>query len=231
MKIWIGIIAVLAGTLQAATPSDTCKQETWVTNGFVDAIVKAGNTIYIGGSFTRVGPYTGGGVPIGISSGSALGKFPKINGTVNAACSDSKGGWFVGGIFTKVDGIALNNLAHIFSNGNVDASWNPNPNSSVDALVVSGSKLYVGGYFTNIGGKTRNYIAALDATTGNTSAWNADANNVVSVLAVSGSMCIWVEILIVLAARCAVISPQLIQQSGTPLHGTPMRIMQLLHCW
>jgi hypothetical protein len=35
-----------------------------VTNGEVNAIVPAGDKIYIGGNFTQVGPYTGGGVPI-----------------------------------------------------------------------------------------------------------------------------------------------------------------------
>ena len=39
------------------------KSGLWVTDGSVNAIVRNGNTVYIGGSFTQVGPSTGGGVP------------------------------------------------------------------------------------------------------------------------------------------------------------------------
>jgi hypothetical protein len=42
-------------------------------------------------------------------------------------------------------------------------AWNPAPNSSVFALVVSGGTVYAGGDFTSIGGQARNRIAALDA--------------------------------------------------------------------
>lgn len=186
MKNLIWIVAAWAGILQAA-PSDTCKQETWVTNGPVHAIAQAGNTIYIGGEFTRVGPYTGGGVPIEASSGSALAKFPKVNGFICAVCPDGNGGWYIGGLFNKVDGIQLNNIAHISSNGSVDASWNPDANCIVYALTVSETTVYAGGIFTSIGGQSRNRIAALDATTGNATSWNPDANWYVNALAASGT--------------------------------------------
>jgi predicted small secreted protein len=189
------LIIALSTLLQAATPSDTCNQNTWVTNGPVYAIVPAGDKVYIGGSFTQVGPYTGSGVPIDSSTGAPVAAFPKINGTVNAVCDDGNGGWFVGGYFTSVDGVARNNIAHILSNGSLDPAWNPNVNAasylsppvSVYSLAVSGTTVYAGGYFDTIGGQRRNYIAALDATTGNVLAWSPKANNYVWSLAVSGT--------------------------------------------
>ena len=173
------LIIALATVLQAATLSDTCNQNTWVTNGPVNAIVPAGDKVYIGGIFTYVGPYTGGGIPIDTSTGAPVTSFPKINGTVNAVCTDGNGGWFVGGSFTSVGGVARNNIAHIFSNGSLDPAWNPNANYAVSALTISGSAVYTGGGFTFIGGQTRNHIAALDVTTGNALAWNPNAGQTI----------------------------------------------------
>ena len=187
MKKFPVLLFALATLLQAM-PSDTCNQNTWVTNGYVDAIVPAGDKVYIGGDFTQVGPYTGFGVPINSSTGAPLAAFPKINGPVYAACADSNGGWFVGGQFTSVGGVARNNIAHILSSGSVDPSWNPNANGyCVYALAVSGTTVYAGGAFQSIGGQSRNCAAALDATTGNVLAWNPNANSDVLSLAVNGT--------------------------------------------
>jgi hypothetical protein len=172
MRNFSAIVISLALTLQAAPPSDTCIQGTWVTNGPVNAIVNAGNTVYIGGQFTQVGPYTGCVESIDSSTGIPVSTFPKIVGEVFAVCADGSGGWFVGGFFTFVNGVARNNIAHILSNNTLDLAWNPNANGTVYALAVSGTMVYVGGGFDTIGGQTRSHIAALDATTGNATAWN-----------------------------------------------------------
>ena len=98
------------------------------------------------------------------------------------------GGWYIGGEFTQVGTVARNHIAHILSDGTVEADWNPNASSTVHALAVSGdgSTVYAGGYFTNIAGQTRNHIAAIDATTGNATPWNPNASGTVRGLAVSG---------------------------------------------
>jgi hypothetical protein len=67
--------------------------------------------------------------------------------------------------------------------------WNPNANSTVDALGVGDSAVYAGGYFTTIGGQARKRLAAVHAITGLATAWNPDPNNVaVYVLAVRGNV-------------------------------------------
>jgi hypothetical protein len=161
----------------------------WVTNNPVTNIVRSGNTIYIAGVFSQVGPYTGSGVILNQSDGK-LASTPllKINGTVYASVSDRRGGWFIGGDFTQVQGVVRNRLAHILANGNLDQTWNPDANTTVYTLAVLGNIVYIGGDFTNVGGQARNYVAALDASTGQATDWNPDANTTVYTLAVSGNV-------------------------------------------
>ncbi len=167
----------------------------WVTNSGVESVVvnDATNTIYIGGSFTLVGPPTGGGGVIDTASGKIDTGFPNINGIIYAVAPDGSGGWFIGGSFTFVGGIARNNIAHIKSDKTLDLSWNPDADGSVNAITVAGSTVYVGGNFTNIGGHTRYSIAALNASTGLLTAWDPNANGgivnagVVNAIAVSDS--------------------------------------------
>ena len=156
--------------------------------GNVYTIAKGSDgTTYVGGSFTLVSPYYGPGIPIDASTGQAQSTFPKIdNGAVYAVAPDGSGGWYIGGTFTAIEGVTRNRLAHISSDGTLDSNWNPNANSTVRTLAVSGSTVYVGGDFTTIGGTTRNRLAAI-GTDGTLASWNPNANALVRVLAIDGS--------------------------------------------
>ena len=132
------------GFAQSSTP----REETWVTNGPVNAIACTTDTVYIGGEFSYVGPCTGGGVPIDTGTGKPVGTFPKVNGHVYASVPDGSGGWYIGGDFVQVGAY----IAHILPDGTVDSAWQPSV--SVDTgyytplvytLALSGSRLYVGG--------------------------------------------------------------------------------------
>lgn len=169
--------------------------DTFVTNGPVNAVVRAGNTIYIGGRFDRVGPRTGPGVEVGLD-GSEHPWMPELSGTgptshfgaggsVTAVAPDGSGGWFVGGLFTHVGDAPRTNLAHIRADGSVDPNFAPEVDDAVRSLAVSGTTVYVAGSFTSIGGQARNRIAALDAGDGSVTAFNPDANGAVEALAVS----------------------------------------------
>src|SRR6267142_6609279 len=157
----VAVILLLA--LPAIALAQHVNSDFWVTNGTVQATAVAGNTLYIGGDFTYVGPHTGGGVPLGAANGAGLAGFPKVHGSVYAVVVDGSGGWFIGGAFDSVGGVARANLAHIQSNLAV-APWAPNPNGNVSVLAASGSRVYASGSFTSIGGQARNGAAALDAT-------------------------------------------------------------------
>ena len=176
-------LALAAGVARAQTVRD----DFFITNGQVNAQVLRGNTLYVGGSFSFVGPVTGSGVPVDATTGAPEPGFPRVNGTVMAVVPDGSGGWFIGGTFTLVDGVARTNLAHVLSDHSV-AAWNPAPNGVVRALVLRSGLLYVGGDFVNLGGVARNRIGAVDASSGVTSSWNPNANSSVRALAAGGSV-------------------------------------------
>ena len=191
--IFVAVLALAAGAIGLVCPSrtqaqsDIPREETWVTDGPVHAIARTTDTVYIGGDFSYMGPYTGCGVPIDTATGQTLTPFPKVNGSVRTSAPDGAGGWYIGGGFTKVGGVARNCIAHILSDGSVDSAWDANANDQVYTIAVSDSTVFAGGGFTTIGGQTRNYIAALDAATGAATDWNPNANSSVISIAVSGS--------------------------------------------
>jgi hypothetical protein len=95
-------------TFSAATP--------WVTNGQVSAIVTdpVNHLVYLGGSFTQVGPRTGDAAPVDLTTGLSPATFAQVLSSgsgVAAVVGDGSGGWYIGGSFTAVGGVAISNLA------------------------------------------------------------------------------------------------------------------------
>jgi hypothetical protein len=188
LALWALVAAPGASAAAISTPLDS-----YVTNGPVQALAQSGGTLYIGGTFSQVGPRTGGFVGVNGGTGDANEPFPQVNGSVDAMVSDGSGGYYIGGTFTSVGGVAINNAAHVLANGSLATGWNPNPNNAVYALAVSGSTVYLAGKFSSVtdsagtGTVTRNNAAAVNATTGDDTGWNPEPNNTVQALAVSGS--------------------------------------------
>jgi hypothetical protein len=118
-------------------------------------------------------------------------------GVVEAIAPDGSGGYFIGGSFTAVGGVAIHNAAHILANGTLDRSWAPNPtgcgSTEVYAIAVSASTVYLGGGFCSITSSpgrvsvARDEAAAVNADTGAVTAWNPSPVGLVQALAVSGS--------------------------------------------
>ena len=158
--------SILACLVVLASPavSQDVDSNMWLTDGIVNAVVRSGNTVYIGGSFTYVGPATGNGSALDRTTGSLL-PYSKVNGVIWTVAPDGSGGWYIGGTFSEVGGESRQNLAHVLADGTL-SPWNPGANYGVSSLVVSGSMVYAGGGFNSIGGQPRRCIAALDLSTG-----------------------------------------------------------------
>jgi hypothetical protein len=94
------------------------------------------------------------------------------NGALVTAVADGRGGWFVGGSFTRIGGQSRIAVAHLLRSGTVDPAWRSSIGSAsgrrvaVDALARAGSRLFVAGSFGRVGGLRRPGLAALEARTG-----------------------------------------------------------------
>ena len=119
---------------------------------------------YVGGSFTLFDQWqTGAGVLTDPTTGAVNPSFPLITGTVYAVASDGRGGHYIGGTFTQIDGnSSCPRVAHINADGSLDTTWCPKPNGNVLSIVVSGDTVYLGGDFTTVGATpiSRNRAAA-----------------------------------------------------------------------
>ncbi len=174
-----------AALIATASSAQVIRSDFYVTDGDVNAEVLSGSTLYIGGTFTQVGPATGGGVPID-AAGHPVASFARVAGNVYAVAPDGQGGRYIGGDFIAVGQIPRKNLAHILADQTV-SPWDPGANGPVRALAVGPTAVYVGGVFTSVGGQNRNHAAALDPTTGLATAWDPNVSDLVIGIAVSGS--------------------------------------------
>lgn len=192
-RCWIATVLAVLAVAQAH--AQVVQPDLWGTDGEVTSIARVENTLYLAGSFSNVGPATGGAVPIDRSSGAPPSHFPRVNGVVHVVIPDGNGGWFVGGDFTAVEGAPHQNVAHLRADGSV-ARWDPgvedveyvitsgivNPIHTVSALALAGDVLYIGGRFEVVGGQPHHAIAAVNAVTGEVSAWDPRADGAVTSL-------------------------------------------------
>ncbi len=94
------------------------------------------------------------------------------NGVVDTAVTDGRGGWFVGGSFTRFGGVRRIGLAHVLASGAVDPGWRAwiggasGRLGSVTAVTRAGSRLFVAGAFGRVDGVTRPGLAAVDTRKG-----------------------------------------------------------------
>src|ERR1051325_6740947 len=146
----------------ALAPAQVVRKDFYVTNGPVYATVLVGNTLYLGGSFSQLGPSTGGGIPVDTATAAVVTGFPRVsaNGVpsaVNAVVSDGAGGWYIGGSFKIGRGAWISRsvppdpapAAVVTGFPRVSANGVP---SAVNAVVSDGAGgWYIGGSFTTVG--------------------------------------------------------------------------------
>src|SRR5215204_3827417 len=138
-------------------------------NGRIWSIVAAGDTVYLGGTFTQVTDTDGKTyqrnnlAAIDANTGHLLqGWNPNAtrssgSSEVRAMALSSDGTrLFVGGTFTRVGGTSHSRLAAIDTTTGQATSWNPGSvTGTVYALAASASRSYAGGDFTSVAGQPR----------------------------------------------------------------------------
>ena len=116
-------------------------------------------------------PDRGSAVVVDSTSGREIARV-SASGAMVAAVADGRGGWFVGGSFTRIGGQSRVAIAHLLRNGAVDPAWRSSIGSAsgravaVDALARAGGRLFVAGSFGRVSGLRRPGLAALEARTG-----------------------------------------------------------------
>jgi len=175
----VGVSKAAVGSFRAGGPVAAAPSASWVTDGGVEAMAVAGDTVYAGGGLGYVGARTGALTMFGAAAQHPQRGWPVIlggdasAGFVQAVVSDGRGGWIVGGSFRTVGGYPCPRLARIARDRRLDRRFCLGPNDGVHALAVRGKTVFVGGDFLRIGGVARVRLAAVDLASGKLLAWNA----------------------------------------------------------
>jgi hypothetical protein len=171
--------AVGTGPANAAVADEPA--DTWQVNGRVSAILRVGDTVYVGGSFTQISkpPRLPGSASMprnnaaafDARSGAPTSWNPNTNGEIFALTASPDGSTiYLGGDFTRVAGVQHVKLAAVnATNGNPVSTFNAGANALVRAMGIIDDALYVGGSFSSVSdaGLTnpvpRGALAAFDA--------------------------------------------------------------------
>jgi hypothetical protein len=144
----------------------------------VDAITQVGNTVVVGGNFQNVAP---AGTWPTTSPQPYIVAFDATTGAINTAFAPVLDNQvlsllpgpdgqsvYVGGKFSKVNGVAAPKLALLnLSNGTAVPGFKPPSNyNPVTDLATANGHLLLGGLFTTMGGQARAGLASLNPTTG-----------------------------------------------------------------
>lgn len=155
----------------------------------VNALTTHGDSIFVGGNFSRLGLKTDYLSSISEGGNTSDQSMPNANNQIRCIIPDDNGGWYVGGYFTNIGGVDKSYIAHIKSDKTVDNNFTAACNSYVYSIVKDGTKLYLGGAFTTVNSTPRNYLAEVNATTGAlVTTWDPNANNQVNTLALKDSV-------------------------------------------
>lgn len=144
-------------------------------SGTVQAIAVSGSTVYLGGSFTKIG---GKGhqrvAAVDATTGTPIAAFkPTVNAEVLGLAVHGSD-VYLGGTFTTINGASHTYLAALNgSSGAPDPAFTGSADAEVQAVTMTtdGSKLVVGGNFTHVNGSSQNHIAAVNPATGATMSW------------------------------------------------------------
>lgn len=178
--------AVLSCTLALAAPqsrAESVRPDFDITNGSVAALAKLGDTLYLGGSFSWVGPPSGCALEADWSTGAVVTEFPRILGEIRAVLPDGEGGWFIAGSFAEVAHQPRRNLAHVLADHTL-SPWTADTDGIVTGLAMQGDTLFVCGGFNTIGGIPRARIASVDVSTGAVTSWSPGLLGTASAIAV-----------------------------------------------
>lgn len=125
------------------------------TNGAVYGMANRNDTVFVAGNFTSLyhpdSIISYGGL-FDPNTGKPSASWDQPNGPVYASAPDKKGGFFIGGNFSKVASLNAVRLAHIDSSGTLKNTFSSTGiNGVVKSMASLGDTLFVGGQFNLVG--------------------------------------------------------------------------------
>lgn len=183
----ISILAAAPLTAHAAMSEQA--DRTWMVDGKVFALVRQGDTLFIGGKFKQLLPPRGeSGDPVSVrnlaaidlSSGNPVASWrPRAAGSESVvyALAISGGTVYAGGRFDRLAGAPRQNLGAVtLAGGEAVGGVAPAVSGRVYALLASQDRLYAGGAFGRVDGRSRAKLAAWDLPSRSlTQAWRPRA--------------------------------------------------------
>jgi gliding motility-associated-like protein len=160
--------------------------------GYIYTLAKAGNILYIGGSFSSVNNVARANLAaIDLTTGNLTNWNPNANSYVHAI-KVSGSIVYAGGYFLTIGGQARSKIAALDASTGLATTWNANVSSSngtVHAIIVDANTVYFSGSFSNVGGgsPSRTNFAAVDATTAALVAFNPRPNGITYKLLLDGN--------------------------------------------
>jgi uncharacterized delta-60 repeat protein len=159
--------------------------------GVSELALEADGSVLIGGDFSHVNGQARRDIARVHHDGSLDDAFAPVlsdGSDVHALAVQADGKPVIGGFFTAIDGHTVYDLARLYPDGRLDATWTletPTAQETIGALAVQpDGKWVVGGWFTHIGGQARNFIARVNADGSVDTAFNPNANNIVNAVVV-----------------------------------------------
>jgi hypothetical protein len=179
--VWRNGLAALDLTTGRATSWDPNPDEAYVLS-----LATTGNTVYVGGSFSRIGGQPRANLAaFDTRDGTVTPWNPAPNGGVKALVV-SGSTIYAGGQFTAIGGQARRYLAAVDSTAGAASAWDPDPDDFIEGLATDGNTVYAGGWFAHMKGLPRKTLTAIDAASGVTRDWDAYGDGVVDAIAVKG---------------------------------------------
>lgn len=144
------------------------------------ALANDARTLYLGGSFNRIGKLTRLGLAeVSVSTGRATGWNPGPNGGVSSIePAPGRPVVYVGGNFRRIGGRGRKSLAAIDARTGKTLTFDAGASAyeSISDLIATRGAVYVAGGFTALGGKSRHLVAALDPRTGAVTNWEPNVS-------------------------------------------------------
>src|SRR5512134_483232 len=193
LSVVIASIVLTAGPAFALSPQpDT----TWRINGKGLSLARLGDTIYVGGRFSRAISPDGASrrkaeslAAFDMTSGAHIPRFSPdvtITGTLTQAevralaLSPDGSILYVGGRFDTVNGQPRENFAAVdASTGSLIGSFDVPVTGPVNTILVGPDRVYLGGHFRSVGSEPRDFLAAVTPGGSVLDAWRPTPDNIV----------------------------------------------------